>query len=220
MAALLIDLLLLAAIAFGLFLLLTKEFPKAGYANGIVLGHTRHAFAHGSSNRTIWVILVAATVLAIFVILPGLTGTSPGKALTRIRAVRADGRPPGVGRALLRALVWIVDGFPYLLPGLVGFIVALTSKANRRVGDMAAGTWVVRGDAAGRPISELLPAAAAAAAAAPAAATAPAAPAAGWQPPTPATAGAQQPAGWYADPHGQARLRWWDGSTWTEHVAE
>jgi hypothetical protein len=26
-------------------------------------------------------------------------------------------------------------------------------------------------------------------------------------------------AGWYADPSGQARLRWWDGSTWTGNVA-
>lgn len=26
------------------------------------------------------------------------------------------------------------------------------------------------------------------------------------------------PAGWYADPHGQAPQRWWDGARWTEHV--
>ena len=25
--------------------------------------------------------------------------------------------------------------------------------------------------------------------------------------------------GWYADPGGQARLRWWDGAVWTAHVA-
>jgi hypothetical protein len=25
------------------------------------------------------------------------------------------------------------------------------------------------------------------------------------------------PPGWYNDPSGQARLRWWDGSRWTEH---
>lgn len=24
--------------------------------------------------------------------------------------------------------------------------------------------------------------------------------------------------GWYADPYGQAPLRWWDGAAWSEHV--
>ena len=49
----------------------------------------------------------------------------------------------------------------------------------------------------------------AAAAVAPAAAAPAAAPA-----PTPAV-----PAGWYADPAGRFELRYWDGSTWTEHVS-
>jgi hypothetical protein len=53
------------------------------------------------------------------------------------------------------------------------------------------------------------------------------------QPPTqqqpPAQAAAQsaaapdrpgQPADWYPDPTGQKRLRYWDGSTWTDHVAD
>ena len=31
---------------------------------------------------------------------------------------------------------------------------------------------------------------------------------------------AAQPAGWYADPQGEARLRWWDGTQWTPHVAQ
>ncbi|MDA8311806.1 MAG: DUF2510 domain-containing protein [Actinomycetota bacterium] len=25
------------------------------------------------------------------------------------------------------------------------------------------------------------------------------------------------PAGWYQDPHDPARVRWWDGTKWTEH---
>ena len=38
---------------------------------------------------------------------------------------------------------------------------------------------------------------------------------------TPAAAAAAPavPAGWYADPAGRFELRYWDGSTWTEHVS-
>ncbi|WP_367281253.1 DUF2510 domain-containing protein [Demequina lignilytica] len=35
-------------------------------------------------------------------------------------------------------------------------------------------------------------------------------------PPPPADA---KPADWYADPKGEARLRYWDGARWTEHTA-
>jgi hypothetical protein len=28
-----------------------------------------------------------------------------------------------------------------------------------------------------------------------------------------------KPADWYPDPHGEARLRYWDGTRWTEHTA-
>ncbi len=35
-------------------------------------------------------------------------------------------------------------------------------------------------------------------------------------PPTPVVA----PAGWFPDPHGQRRLRYWDGTIWTEHTAD
>lgn len=43
------------------------------------------------------------------------------------------------------------------------------------------------------------------------------------QPAQPVAQPAEQPAagvaaGWYPDPHGQAPLRYWDGTTWTEHT--
>jgi hypothetical protein len=57
-----------------------------------------------------------------------------------------------------------------------------------------------------QPSSSYQPAAAAAAAAPVVSAPDPA--------PTPAV-----PAGWYADPAGRFELRYWDGSTWTEHVS-
>ena len=55
---------------------------------------------------------------------------------------------------------------------------------------------------------------------------------AGGAAPAPAATGAAAPAGqsappsggqapgWYSDPQGQKRLRYWDGSSWTEHTAD
>jgi uncharacterized RDD family membrane protein YckC len=87
----------------------------------------------------------------MLVVLQGLTGWTIGKLLTGIRVVRDDGRPPGLLKALVRWLLWVLDGFPYIVP-LVGFITALTTVGHRRVGDMAAGTYVVRSSAAGSPV--------------------------------------------------------------------
>jgi uncharacterized RDD family membrane protein YckC len=224
--AYLIDTLLFLVLSGIAWFALTGRFDKAtSTGGGFVIGDTRYAF-DSSANRGIWLVLVVVFALAIFVIAPGLRGTSPGRSLTRIRVVNAAGEPPGVGRAFLRWFLFgVVDDFPYFIPGLTGFIVALNSRGNQRVGDMAAGTWVVRADAAGRSIEDLL------AAATPASAQAGAwqqpALAGGWQQPAPpvATPVAQpqsppaQPAGWYDDPSGQARLRYWDGSAWTEHTA-
>lgn len=62
--------------------------------------------------------------------------------LVGVRVVRAaDGGEPGAGQHLVRGLCFVVDG---LVSGLVGLVVILRSSRQRRVGDMAAGTLVVR----------------------------------------------------------------------------
>lgn len=39
-------------------------------------------------------------------------------------------------------------------------------------------------------------------------------------PPRPPAAAAAAPADWYPDPTGSARVRYWNGSEWTDHTAE
>jgi RDD family len=95
-----------------------------------------------------WAVFLGLSVL-IYVLIQGLKGWTPGKLLFGIRTVAGDGRAPGIGRAIVRWLFLIVDG---LCAGLVGFIVALTSRGHRRVGDMAAKTFVVGGQYMGDPI--------------------------------------------------------------------
>lgn len=112
-------------------------------------------------GRDVWFVeggdLMLVTVLmlvywiGIFVIWQGLNGATLGKSLLGIRTVRPDGRPCGIGRAAARWLLLIVDAFFYLFP-VVGLVTALASRGNRRVGDMAADTYVVKASFAGRPI--------------------------------------------------------------------
>ncbi|HEX8803635.1 MAG TPA: RDD family protein, partial [Acidimicrobiales bacterium] len=89
--------------------------------------------------------------ILMLVVLQGLTGFTLGKLLFGIRTVREDGQAPGLGKAIIRWLLLIVDSAPWCLP-LVGFIVALTSTGHRRVGDMAAKTFVVGKADMGRPV--------------------------------------------------------------------
>lgn len=91
-------------------------------------------------------LIQAAVGLAWFLLilgaLQGIKGVTPGKALFGVKVVGEGGGPPGVGRALVRSVLWIVDSAPWCLP-LVGFVTGLTSKGHRRVGDMVAKTFVV-----------------------------------------------------------------------------
>ncbi|MCX8053655.1 MAG: RDD family protein, partial [Armatimonadetes bacterium] len=69
-------------------------------------------------------------------------GQTPGKRLFRLRTVREGGIPVDLACAALRNLVRIVDFLP-LMYGL-GAIVILASSTNKRLGDYAAGTIVVK----------------------------------------------------------------------------
>lgn len=81
--------------------------------------------------------------LPILVLLQGLTGATPGKVLAGIRVVGPQGRPPGVGRALGRTLLLVIDGFPWVVP-LLGWYLVRTTTHHRRLGDIVARTYVVR----------------------------------------------------------------------------
>jgi uncharacterized RDD family membrane protein YckC len=87
-----------------------------------------------------------AFVFLYFGIVAGITGATIGKLLVGIRVVQEDGSNVGVPKSLLRWVCFFVDIF------LVGIILAATSRGHRRLGDMAAKTYVVTKEAVGRPI--------------------------------------------------------------------
>jgi uncharacterized RDD family membrane protein YckC len=68
-------------------------------------------------------------------------GQTPGKRFQGIRVVRTDGQPVGLAPVLVRNLIRIIDVI--LLPFLALISMVITRR-SQRLGDLAAGTMVVR----------------------------------------------------------------------------
>lgn len=81
--------------------------------------------------------------LPYFWLLEGLTGYTLGKYLCRIRVVDRYGHVPGLLRTFPRTILRLFELNPYLFGILIGGGVAVMSKTGQRLGDMAAGTYVV-----------------------------------------------------------------------------
>ncbi len=71
-----------------------------------------------------------------------MNGQTPGKRVMSIQVVRMDGTSPSVGNYILRWLVGFIDF--YVFSGIVAVIVVATNGKGQRLGDLAAGTSVVK----------------------------------------------------------------------------
>jgi uncharacterized RDD family membrane protein YckC len=72
----------------------------------------------------------------------GLRGRTPGKAAMGLRVVTVEGAPVGFRHAAIRALVGVLELL--LTLGAVAVVSSLISRRGQRLGDLAAGTVVVR----------------------------------------------------------------------------
>jgi len=80
------------------------------------------------------------------------SGRTPGKRATGLRVLRADGGPEDGVSSLIRNVLRLIDGLPLsYVPGIVSI---LATKKNQRLGDLAAGTIVVRERQGGRRPTE------------------------------------------------------------------
>ena len=128
-----------------------------------VLRMMREERPTGWTAEPFLVLLAAAFVLQFlvelgyFVFLETATaGQSLGKRLLKLRVVRDDGFPITVRHSLVRNLLRAVDGLPWSY--VVGFVAMVVSDQVKRLGDVAAGTLVVRLDRppAPRPVPALV----------------------------------------------------------------
>ena len=98
--------------------------------------------------------MIAIMIIILFLIFAGYfiffewiwNGQTPGKRLLKLRVIRDDGRPITLWEAIARNLLRIFDSVPgFLLPIYsVGLIVIFLNKRDQRVGDIFAGTVVIR----------------------------------------------------------------------------
>ncbi len=91
--------------------------------------------------------VVALATFALLFVYPvafelGAGGRTPGKRWSSLRVVCDDGSPLTFHSSALRNVLRLVD----ILPGLylVGAVAIFATRANQRLGDLAAGTLVVR----------------------------------------------------------------------------
>lgn len=108
-----------------------------GLAIGGALGGTSEAV----QQTAIILLVVGSLVLLPFASETVLRGRTAGKLALGLRTVRDDGGPIRARHALVRALVGFVE--VWLVAGLPAFVTALVHPRGKRLGDVAAGTYVV-----------------------------------------------------------------------------
>jgi uncharacterized RDD family membrane protein YckC len=102
------------------------------------------AGAFGSGYGAVVVFIASFLIFAAYDVLFEVfaSGRTPGKRLNGLRVVRVDGSPVTFFTSAIRNVLRLVD----ILPGmyLVGIATILVTRLNQRLGDVAAGTLVVR----------------------------------------------------------------------------
>jgi uncharacterized RDD family membrane protein YckC len=101
------------------------------------------------SNAPKWV--KAVLILIVFLIISGYfaffewiwNGQTPGKRWLKLRVIREDGRPVTFWEAAVRNLLRTADMMPAPFYS-IGLISVFVSLSDQRIGDMVAGTVVVR----------------------------------------------------------------------------
>jgi uncharacterized RDD family membrane protein YckC len=69
-------------------------------------------------------------------------GRTPGKRIARIRVIQRSGRAIGIFESMARNFIRYVDQIPFFYA--VGVIAVFVTRQHQRLGDLAAGTLVVR----------------------------------------------------------------------------
>jgi uncharacterized RDD family membrane protein YckC len=99
----------------------------------------------GDAFLAVGLVLLAVAFFGYFPLFEHfMKGQTPGKRALGIRVMRRDMAPLDFTSVFVRGVLRIVDVLPGLPFPAVGLVTMTVSRQGLRLGDMAAGTWVVR----------------------------------------------------------------------------
>lgn len=97
----------------------------------------------GLASLGLWLVIYFAVEWGYYVFCESMmSGQSPGKRLFELRVVRVEGHPIGFFDSAIRNLLRAADQLPFSYA--IGAISVMASGRFQRLGDLAAGTVVVR----------------------------------------------------------------------------
>ena len=114
-----------------------------GTVVGLAAGQTHRSGGSFGFNlhgwpAVIWIVLS----FGYWTVCERFWGMTIGKRLFSIRVEGVDGGRPTWAQSAIRNVLRLLDAFPYVLPYLLGFIVAETNAERERIGDKVARTRV------------------------------------------------------------------------------
>ncbi len=122
------------------------------YAYYLILSYAIGLFSSGHKSvdndtpfwyniSAIYMVLLLPILMYHLVCELTLNGQSIGKKIIGIKVIGENGGRPAIHQYLIR---WLTRPFDFFFFGLVGLLTVVLSKKNQRLGDMAAGTLVIK----------------------------------------------------------------------------
>ena len=91
----------------------------------------------------IWIVILYVFPLLFYTVLCEILnqGQTLGKMVMNMRVIKQDGTSPSLGAYLMRWLLYLIDG---PITSFAGLVVMILTRNNQRLGDLAAGTVVIK----------------------------------------------------------------------------
>ncbi|MEZ5380403.1 MAG: RDD family protein [Microthrixaceae bacterium] len=110
-------------------------------------------------SETVAAYLGFGSILVVLLVYPAAfeylwRGRTPGKAALGLRVISGEGGPVGPQQALMRAVAGLVD--IYLSVGSLAMVTSFLSPRGQRLGDLMAGTFVVREQGSDRRLTPVV----------------------------------------------------------------